>query len=199
MKIERVGDNSVKVFVADSELSFMDVRTENFASAESEEISRFLFYIFGAIKERTGFDPFSCPIKIEAMSTNKGLHLTVSRIKGAKPAKVKVSASKKCRRPKTVQKSMAAYYFKDINHTVKALFGLPEKLLRKSQLRRYDEGGYVFIADKTRQLMAYHFYIAEYADRCAYSDRALCAEEHSYLIAEGDRLGDFVNKLKTIE
>ncbi len=201
MKIEKVGESTLRVFLSMTELSLLDIDAQSFASGDAR-VKVLMLYIFSVIKDRTEFDPFISPLQVTAVGSDLGVKFTVSRLKKKKP-RLTPEQKERYRNAKPVLKKTrypySTYYFNGISELSSALFTMSDVLLAESAVYKYDEGGYVLIARKSDELMQYHFHMTEFAYDAALMPSVECVTEHSKLIAEGETLVDFVNKMKIIE
>ncbi len=82
MKIKKISNEEVIVFLNTSDLELFDLSPESF-EPRSAELHRFLFMLMETVREETGFDPYEGQVVVEAATSENGVHLSISKINHA--------------------------------------------------------------------------------------------------------------------
>ncbi len=195
MKIEKVENQKIKVTLSESDLMYYNLNPKEI-TRNSPELHRFLFQIMENVKKQTGFNPYCGQVAVEAVSSEKGITLLISRISPAvnkdKLKKIKVSTSKR-----VMIKNR--YLFESFDNLCGALCALDEGILEKCTLYSYNDGWY-FILGNCTGFDRQHCILSEY---CTNFGGIVCTEpflsEHGKLIASGKSLLSMVKGIKELE
>lgn len=90
MKIKKISNDEVVVFLSMGDLELFDLSPDSF-EPKSAELHRFLFLLMETVREETGFDPFEGQVVVEAARTREGVHLSISKVGGFRRRKKKIS------------------------------------------------------------------------------------------------------------
>lgn len=185
MKIEMIEQNRIRVLLTRSELAERNLTTDNL-KRNSPYLNEFLFEVMEQIREKTGFNPYSGQVIVEASSDGEGLILIVTKLS---PQKKKLSGKDKKRyinaRPvlKNACRRKNIYIFDDFEAVCGAVVRLDKRAFEYSSLYRIENKFYYYLEQGTG-------FEKSNAVLCEYSIRfgKLCSKE--YLDEHGDVIFD---------
>lgn len=195
MKIEKVEEHKIKVTLSESDLMYYNLNPKQI-TRNSPELHRFLFQIMENVRNQTGFNPYFGQIAVEAVSTNDGMTLIISRISPEtnqknKSKKIKATAVKRVL-------SRNRYFFDDFDNLCEAICKIDNEAHKKSALYKYN-GQWYFILGECNFFEKQHCILSEY---CESFGGGVCTEsflsEHGELLANGEKLISMVNGIKEL-
>lgn len=195
MKIEKVENHKIKVTLSESDLMYYNLNPKQMTK-NSPELHRFLFQIMENVKNQTGFNPYCGQVAVEAVSSESGMTLIISRISPtvskSSLKKVKASAAKR-----VLTKNR--YYFDSFDDLCSALCALEPDALSVSTLYECD-GSWYLILGSCRRFDRQHCILSEY---CTDFGGKVLTEaflsEHGRMIADGEKLISMANGIKELE
>lgn len=138
MKIRKVSQNEVTVYLSEQELGGYDIKPGE-KIPESAALHRFLFELMDTVYIETGFNPYGGQVVVEATPLQNGMSLTISKIGMKKPL-----SREEFKKAKSVRvKSKKSEELSDISH--EEMLKLVENIARKrTDKHRKQKGVFVF-------------------------------------------------------
>ena len=198
MKIEMIENHKIKVSLTVNDLLFYNIKPETL-SPNSPELNKFLFNIMENVKKQTGFNPYCGQVIVEAIRSESGIVLYISRAKDADKDKNTVRKIKAVTVKSKKNKFLSGTYkFKDFENLCEAVAAMDISFLTFSKLYKYQEEWY-FILEPTEKNEECHYILCEYCDDFGgrlYNESFLA--EHGRNVAEGENMLSFLMGIKTL-
>ncbi len=194
MKIEKVENDKIKVTLTLEDLILYDICGENI-TPDSPKLHRFLFDIMESVREKTGFNPDSGQVVVEAIKDQNGITLFISKLKtftGIEKASPKKIKSVKIN--KNIHKNR--YCFKSFDLLCECFKIIKEDFFKASSLYKYDGKWYITVASKNTLLNSV---LREYCDFISENASDMFLKEHGELIAKGEKLISLVKGVKALD
>lgn len=198
MKIQIINSNKVRVEITNADLTSYDMDMESL-KPESPKLHQFLFHIMENVRHKTGFNPYSGQIMVEASGMSGGISLTISRI----GARRELSETEKQRlrraRPvlkKTDSKKTSGFSFKKLETLFAACGHLASHEIAESSIYKYNQGYYLYLRTNSENERA-RAVLSEFCDmhgERVYGIRFI--REHGELIADGKKLADICANIR---
>ena len=202
MRIEVVENHRIKVSLTTNDLMYYNLNPETL-SPESPELNKFLFQIMEDVKKQTGFNPYCGQVVVEAVRSNSGITLYITKVgintavQGAvSPSKRKIKAvAVKSKKPSY---SNIRYMFSRFDTLCNALTNMSAKALSLSSLYTYENKWYFVLGDADG-FEWMHCILCEYCDKFGgdlYTEAFL--QEHGKCVAAGERLISMTDGIKEL-
>lgn len=198
MKIEMIENHKIKVSLTVNDLLFYNIKPETL-SPNSPELNKFLFNIMENVKKQTGFNPYCGQVIVEAIRSESGIVLYISRAKDADSNKNAVRKIKSVTVKSKKNKYLpGTYKFKDFENLCEAVTAMDVSFLTFSKLYMYQKEWY-FILEPTEKNEECHYILSEYCDDFGgglYNESFL--DEHAKIVAEGENMISFLMGIKAL-
>ncbi len=202
MKIEILEKSKIKVTLTMEDLIYYNLKPEKI-SARSPRLEKFIFNIMDNVLKETGFNPYKCPVAIEAVQSGEGMVLYISGL-GEKAASSKdVIIKGEHKKIKVICKkevcSKNSYCFLDFEELSRAVVNLSSESLLQSSLYEYDNKWY-FVLGPSDDFQRSHCILSEHCNTFGgmiYSETFL--SEHGRLIAKEKSLVTLSKGIKELE
>ena len=142
MKIEKIENDKIKVFLTHEDLLSYDISTEAVAP-NSPKLHRFLFEIMENVIRETGFNPYNGQVVVEAIQNKQGITLFISKLKNAVDLNSKV---KKVKINKDIHKNR--YIFNSFELLCEAFKRINVYELKGAALYKYENKWYISVLAK---------------------------------------------------
>ena len=196
MKIERVENDKIKVTLTSEDLILYDISGET-VTPDSPKLHRFLFDIMESVREKTGFNPDSGQVVVEAIKDKNGITLFISKLKtfdGREIKKISPKKIKSVKISKNIHKNR--YCFKSFDSLCESFKIIKEEHFNESSLYKYDEKWYITVPSKNTLLNSV---LREYCDYISENVSDMFLKEHGELIAKGEKLISLVKGVKALD
>lgn len=201
MKIEKLSTDKIKVTVSTDDFINLDIDV-NDLSPNSEELHSFLFHIMETIRARTGFNPYTGQVVVEATPMREGMTIVVSKIKSDEKKRkitkrditrgVTVKARLKKDRRSTV------FFFDSFDDMSASLCLLDREEVEASELYKYN-GGYAIITSFPTDRQKGLNVLREFSGRVASSKvMSVFTREHGTFVAKGNALWEMTENIRNL-
>ncbi len=190
MKIERVeGNRKVRVLLTQNDLSEMNINIRTL-TADSPELSNFLYRIMDFINRETGFNAKSGQIVVEASPADGGVVLTVTKIT---PERKKAKIDPKSIKVKKKENTDKMFRFSDFDDLCDYLLEADSSVLSGMKLFSYMESYFIITTHSDSKIL-------EFADKIPpIGTYDLFLSEHGNPIAEGEGLVKMAEEIKKLK
>lgn len=197
MRIEIMENQKIKVSLTVNDLMFYNLKPETL-SPDSPELNKFLFHVMEDVKKQTGFNPYSGQVIVEAVRSDNGINLYITRLsentKTRKPNTKRIKAVSAKR--KTGVSAGGTYLFTDFDDLCRALRLMTENNVRLSSLYKFEGNWYLVTNSGDVKL---HCMLSEYCNVMGgmlYTDTFL--KEHGEVIGTGKQLLEMTEGVKKL-
>ena len=143
MRIRKVSDNEISVFLSEQELDFFDIHPEE-KIPKSGELHRFLYAVMEAVQDETGFDPYNDgQVMVEASPVHNGMNLIISKLGAGRAVKKLTRDQFKRVKAVRVRESKSRKAIKDFDELADAL-GIRDIIRSEEQRRKYGMNVFIF-------------------------------------------------------
>lgn len=197
MRIEKLTKDKIKVTLTTSELSNLDIDVEQLGP-DSKELHTFLFHIMETIREKTGFNPYSGQVVVEATPSHEGISIMVKRLKSetSKITKNQFARATSVKAKSKKESSIDIFYFEKFNDLCAALIETKRESLLESQLYRLNNT-YCFMIKNEPQHTACINVMTEFSvKKSTYPLQITYIKEHGELVAKGKKLVNMAEKIR---
>ncbi|MCH5184748.1 MAG: adaptor protein MecA [Oscillospiraceae bacterium] len=198
MRIEQIDGNKIKVFISNDDMEKLNIDFQNL-SPTSPDLSKSLFKIIEHIKSRTGFNPDSAKMLIEAVHSMDGIMLMLTKADGLgdivlnkdkMKGKIKsIKAKKKNSSPKYI-----IYEFSGADAFFDAVKSAEEEWLAVSSAYRMNDRYYIVF---TGENIRYRAFLSEFSSGEGYSRMfGIFLKEHASFVAGGSNLVHMAKEIR---
>ena len=186
MRIERLSDDRVRVTLTETDLMGMNIKIEQLRP-DSHELHTFLFNIMETVKEETDFNPYNGQVVVEAMPSNEGISIVISKI-CAPATKISPAKFKKVKSitPRLKEPPVNIFRFAGIDEVCDAIILIDKETHRKSALYKFNNKYYYVLKQSKKQVKNIGILI-EYSSYIGNMNEDFL-KEHGVLVASGDSL-----------
>lgn len=197
MRIERLSDDRVRVTLTETDLMGMNIKVEQLRP-DSHELHTFLFNIMETVKEETDFNPYNGQVVVEAMPSNEGISIVISKI-CAPVTKISPGKFKKVKSitPHLKEPTIHIFSFRGIDEVCEAIIKIDEEMLKKSALYKLD-GKYYYALKSAKEHSNGIGVLIEYSSYIHNMNETFL-KEHGELIAESDSLVSMADGVKNLQ
>lgn len=201
MKIEKLSADKIKVTVSVSDLTNLDIDIKDLYP-NSDELHSFLFHIMETIQAKTGFNPYTGQVVVEATPMREGMTILVSKVQTGNQRK-KVSADIKRGVTIKARKKGAAvkdvvFYFAGFEDMCMGLCALDRDDVLSSWLYEINSKFAIISAINENGKKGINI-LREFAVKIAPSPtRVTFVREHGRLVCHGEELWEMAEKIRNL-
>ncbi len=200
MRIEKLTKDKIKVTLTTTDLVNLNIDIDSL-EPDSKELHTFLFHIMETIREKTGFNPYSGQVVVEATPSNDGMCILISRINNMskKISRKQFNRVSAVRAKEKATEINHVFYFDNFEDLCSALKETDKNSLKTACLYQLNNT-YCFIIKHEVEHVACLSVMCEFsAKHTAYSMQPKYINEHGILVAKGVQLVNMAENLRQLK